>query len=213
MTRIRENAFIIANEANVFFYPPLTKDKVFLFFCNKNYPLTTYRANIKTLENTNLHQTFEQLLKAHELLVYKICRLYGDTEDDRKDLFQDIVIQLWKAYPNFRAEAKFSTWLYRIGLNVAITQLRKQKNKIYATDIDSLHIAIADDHYSTEMDEQFKEMYAAIEQLNAIEKAIVMLYLEDKSYEEMEEILGISNGNLRVKMNRIKEKLRQITKN
>jgi len=165
------------------------------------------------VENTKLHQTFEQLLKAHELLVYKICRLYGDTEDDRKDLFQDIVIQLWKAYPKFRGDAKFSTWLYRIGLNVAITQFRKQKNKIYASDIESMNLVIADDTYSTEKDEQFKEMYAAIEKLNDIEKAIVMLYLEDKSYEEMEEILGISNGNLRVKMNRIKEKLRQITKN
>ena len=213
ITRIKENTFFIVNEANVFFYLPLTKDKVFLFFCNKSPPCPTNPANIKSLENLNLHQTFEQLLKAHELLVYKICRLYGDTEDDRKDLFQDIVIQLWRAYPKFRGDAKFSTWLYRIGLNVAITQFRKQKNKIYATDIESLNIAIADDNYSTEKDEQFKEMYAAIEKLNAIEKAIVMLYLEDKSYDEMEEILGISNGNLRVKMNRIKEKLRQITKN
>ena len=164
------------------------------------------------MENSNLHQSFEILLKEHELLVYKICRLYGNTDDDRQDLFQDIVIQLWKAYPKFRGEAKFSTWLYRIGINVAITQFRKHKNKIYATDIESLNISIADDTYSTLKDEQSQELYAAIEKLNDIEKAIIMLYLEDKSYDEMEEIMGISNGNLRVKMNRIKEKLRQITK-
>lgn len=164
------------------------------------------------MENSNLHQSFETLLKEHELLVYKICRLYGNTDDDRQDLFQDIVIQLWKAYPKFRGEAKFSTWLYRIGINVAITQFRKHKNKIYATDIESLNISIADDTYSTLKDEQSQELYAAIEKLNDIEKAIIMLYLEDKSYDEMEEIMGISNGNLRVKMNRIKEKLRQITK-
>lgn len=164
------------------------------------------------MENSNQHQTFEHLLKAHELLVWKICRLYGKTEDDRQDLFQDIVIQLWKAYPKFRGDAKFSTWLYRIGLNVAITQFRKFKSRIYATDIESLNIAIADDTYSMVKEEQSQELYAAIEKLNDIEKAIVMLYLDDKTYDEMEEILGISNGNLRVKMNRIKEKLRQITK-
>lgn len=164
------------------------------------------------MENSNSYHAFSKLLKEHELLVYKICRLYANTHDDRQDLFQEIVIQLWRAFPRFRGEAKFSTWLYRIGLNVAITQIRKQKNKIYTADIETLNIVIADDNYSTIKDEQSEELYKAIEQLNDIEKAIIMLYLEDKSYDEMEEIMGISNGNLRVKMNRIKEKLRQITK-
>lgn len=164
------------------------------------------------MEKRNLQQVFEQLLKEHERLVYKICRIYGKTEDDRQDLFQDIVIQLWKSYPGFRAESKFSTWLYCIALNVAITQYRKQKNKIYTVDIEELNVVLPDQGYSTIKDEQSQEMYTAIEKLNDIEKAIVMLYLDDKSYDEMEEIMGISNGNLRVKMNRIKEKLRQITK-
>ena len=146
-------------------------------------------------------------------MVYKICRLYGKTDDDRNDLFQDIIVQLWNAYPKFRGDAKFSTWLYRIGLNVAITQYRKHKNRIYATDIEGLNLELPEEVYSTQQEEKFQTMYTAIEQLNDIEKAIVMLYLEDKSYDEMEEILGISNGTLRVKMNRIKEKLRQITKN
>lgn len=119
-------------------------------------------------------------------MVYKICRLYGNSDEDRQDLFQEIIIQLWKAYPKFRGDAQFGTWLYRIGLNVATTNPEEEEN--------------------------FQKMYAAIEKLNDIEKAIVMLYLEDKSYDEMEDILGISNGTLRVKMNRIKEKLRQITK-
>jgi len=138
--------------------------------------------------------------------------LYGNTDEDRQDLFQEIVIQLWNAYPKFRGEAKFSTWLYRIGLNVAITQYRKHKNRIYATDIETLNLELPEDVYSIQEEERFQVMYAAIEKLNDIEKAIVMLYLEDKSYDDMEEILGISSGTLRVKMNRIKEKLRQITK-
>lgn len=159
-----------------------------------------------------MHQTFEKLIKEHERLIYKICRLYGKTDDDRQDLFQEIVIQLWKAYPSFRGESKFSTWLYRIGLNLAITQYRKHKNRIYASGIEALNIELPDDTYSMAEEEKLQAMYSAIETLNDIEKALVMLYLEDKSYDEMEEILGISNGNLRVKMNRIKEKLRQITK-
>lgn len=145
-------------------------------------------------------------------MVYKICRMYANTEDDRKDLFQEIIIQLWRAYPKFRGEARFSTWLYRIGLNVAITQFRKNKNKILSTDIDASNLELSEEVYSLQEEENFKLMYLAIEQLNDIEKAVVMLYLEDKSYNEMEDILGISNAALRVKMNRIKEKLRQITK-
>jgi RNA polymerase sigma-70 factor (ECF subfamily) len=169
--------------------------------------------NITELKNSELQKTFENLVKTHERLIYKICRLYGNSEDDRQDLYQDIVIQLWKAYPKFRGEAKLSTWLYRIGLNVAITQFRKQKKQIYATDIDALNMDFPEDASHIAETAQFKTMYAAIEKLNDIEKAIVMLYLDDKSYDEMEDILGISNGNLRVKMNRIKEKLRQLTKN
>lgn len=169
--------------------------------------------NITELKNSELQKTFENLVKTNERLIYKICRLYGNSEDDRQDLYQDIVIQLWKAYPKFRGEAKLSTWLYRIGLNVAITQFRKQKKQIYATDIYTLNMDFPEDASHITETEQFKTMYAAIEKLNDIEKAIVMLYLDDKSYDEMEDILGISNGNLRVKMNRIKEKLRQLTKN
>jgi len=164
------------------------------------------------LKQHNLYQTFEKLIREHERMVYKICRLYGNSDEDRQDLFQEIIIQLWKAYPKYRGDAQFGTWLYRIGLNVAITQYRKQKNKIYATDIETLNIELPDATINTEEEENFQKMYAAIEKLNDIEKAIVMLYLEDKSYDEMEDILGISNGTLRVKMNRIKEKLRQITK-
>jgi RNA polymerase sigma-70 factor (ECF subfamily) len=165
------------------------------------------------LKNSDLHQTFEKLIKAHERMVYKICHMYAYTDDDRQDLFQEIVMQLWKAHPKFKGESKFSTWLYRIGLNVAITQYRKHKNRISATDIETLNIEFPEAVFSTEEEERLQLMYAAIEQLNDVDKAIVMLYLEDKSYDEMEEILGISNGNLRVKMNRIKEKIRQITKN
>ena len=138
--------------------------------------------------------------------------MYGATEHDRQDLFQEIVIQLWRAYPTFRGEAKFSTWLYRIALNTAISDLRKQRRHITPVDPELLPAELQDIQYSTDKEEQVQQLYAAINRLTEVEKALTMLYLEDKSYLEMEEILGISQNNLRVKMNRIKDKLRKITK-
>ena len=145
-------------------------------------------------------------------MLYKVCRMYCFTEHDRQDLFQEIIIQLWRSYPSFRGEAKFSTWLYRIALNTAISGLRKQRRQIMLTDPESLPVELQDIQYSAEKEEQLQQLYAAISRLTEVEKALTMLYLEDKSYQEMEEILGISQNNLRVKMNRIKEKLRKITK-
>ena len=156
---------------------------------------------------------FEKHISENELLIYKVCRIYAYTDADRKDLFQEIVIQLWKAYPKFNGEAKFSTWLYRVALNTAITGLRKQRNFITSYEPASLNVNISDDNYSETGEERLQQLHKAIEQLSQVEKAIVMLYMEDKQYDEMEDILGISQGNLRVKMNRIKEKLRELTKN
>jgi RNA polymerase sigma-70 factor, ECF subfamily len=164
------------------------------------------------LQKHEAEKQFEKHLTENELLLYKVCRLYAYSDADRQDLFQEIVIQLWKAFPKFKGQSKFSTWLYRVAINTAITGLRKQKDFIVSYEPATLPQYV-DDNTGLEEEEQLKELHKAIEQLNQVEKAIVMLYMEDKTYEEMEEILGISQGNLRVKMNRIKEKLRQITKN
>ena len=152
---------------------------------------------------------FEQHIRANELLLYKVCRIYAYTAADREDLFQEIVIQLWKAYPKFRGESKFSTWLYRVALNTAITGLRKKKDFIESREPAQLPEGTTDE--TTDREDELLQLHQAIGQLNQVEKAIVMLYMEDKTYEEMEDILGMSQGNLRVKMNRIKEKLRQLT--
>ena len=145
-------------------------------------------------------------------MLHKVCRLYCYDEHDRQDLFQEIIVQLWRSYPAFRGESKFSTWLYRIALNTAISDLRRQKRRTSPLDPDQIPTHFQDIRYGTEEEEQLQQLYAAIERLTEIEKALVMLYLEDKSYDEMEEILGINQNNLRVKMNRVKEKLRKITK-
>lgn len=145
-------------------------------------------------------------------IIYKICNLYTVSTADREDLYQEIVIQLWKAFPRFRGDSKFSTWLYRVALNTAITDLRKQKRKVDLSFPEFIPRESADIKEGTEKEEKLKLLYEAIAQLNEIDRAVVMLYLDDTNYEEMESILGINQGTLRVKMNRIKEKLRQLTK-
>ena len=153
-----------------------------------------------------------KLVQEHRLLLYKVCRVYCFTEVDRQDLFQEIVIQLWKSYPAFRGDSKFSTWLYRIALNTAISDLRKHKRRPSTTSTDDIPPALPEMTWPGEEEQQLQQLYAAINRLSDVEKALVMLYLEDKSYEEMEEIMGINQNNLRVKMNRIREKLRKMTK-
>lgn len=156
---------------------------------------------------------FEVCIKENELLLYKICRIYAFTGADRQDLFQEIVIQLWKAFPKFKGHSKFSTWLYRVAINTAITGLRKKNIPVTFYEPEKLPVHLTNDTRSIEEEERWQQLYQAIEQLNPIEKSIVLLYLEDKSYDEMEDILGINGTTLRVKMNRIKEKLRGLTKN
>jgi RNA polymerase sigma-70 factor (ECF subfamily) len=164
------------------------------------------------LQNQALQEAFVRLVNDNRGILHKVCRMYGAAGSDRQDLFQEIVIQLWRAYPSFRGESKFSTWLYRIALNTAISDLRRQRRHILPVDPDRLPTQLQDIQYSNEKEEQLQSLYAAIDRLTEVEKALTMLYLEDKSYAEMEEILGIPQNNLRVKMNRIKEKLRKMTK-
>ena len=163
------------------------------------------------MQKGEAERQFEKDITEHELLLLKVCHIYAYTAVDRQDLFQEIVIQLWKAYPNFKGNSKLSTWMYRVAINTAITGLRRKKDFIISYEPSSLPTQISDNNSSANED-QLQVLYKAIEQLNQIEKAIVMLYMEERSYDEMEEILGITQGNLRVKMNRIKEKLRQLTK-
>ena len=157
-----------------------------------------------------LEHSFVTQLKENQNIVHKICRLYTNNGDAHNDLFQEITIQLWKAYPKFRGESKFSTWMYRVALNTAITLYRKSKRSIITQDYESVSFKISAEIYDNEIEEQLKLMYSAVRNLNDIDKALVFLYLEDKNYKEISQTLGITEVNARVKMNRIKDKLRII---
>ncbi len=160
--------------------------------------------------NKELENNFVELLEKHQNIAHKICRLYTNNQDAHNDLFQEITIQLWKAYPKFRGDAKFSTWMYRVGLNTAITLYRKSKRTIKTQEFETVAFKIKSVDYDDTEEQQLKLLYKAVHQLNDIEKALVLLYLEDKNYNEISQTLGITEVNARVKMNRVKKKLRTI---
>lgn len=143
-------------------------------------------------------------------IVHKICRIYTSNQEEHNDLFQEITIQLWKNYGRFRGDSKFSTWMYRVALNTAISLYRKSTKQVKTQDIDDVSFKIEAREYDATEEEQLKILYKAIHQLNDIDKALIFLYLENKPYEEISETLGISPVNARVKMNRAKDKLKKI---
>jgi RNA polymerase sigma-70 factor, ECF subfamily len=159
------------------------------------------------VEKQITNNRFIELIQENKGLILKICLFYTKTEADRQDLFQDIVLHAWKGYPNFRHDSKFSTWLYSVALHTALFLQRKKKPASQ-----SLTENIPDQDLLYKEIEQADEMHAAINSLNEIEKSVILLYMDGYSYEEMEKITGISNGTLRVKMNRIKQKLKNIVK-
>ena len=160
--------------------------------------------------NKELEHSFVEELEKNQNIVHKVCRIYTNNQEAHNDLFQEITIQLWKAYPKFRGDSKFSTWMYRVGLNTAITLYRKRKRSIKTETFDAFQYKIKSEPFDDTEEEQLKLLYKAVHQLNDIEKALVFLYLEDKSYKEISETIGISEVNARVKMNRVKTKLRTI---
>ncbi len=157
-----------------------------------------------------LEHSFVTHLQENQKIAHKVCRIYTDDADAHNDLFQEITIQLWKAYPKFRGESKFSTWMYRVALNTAITLYRKSKKRIKTEEFNMVEYRLTVDTYDDGVEQQLKLLYAAVKQLNDIEKALVFLYLEDKNYKEIAYALGITEVNARVKMNRVKMKLKKI---
>lgn len=152
---------------------------------------------------------FIQLLNQNQNIIHKVCNIYMDNATDREDLFQEITLQAWNGFKNFRSESKFSTWLYRVALNTAISFYRKEKNK------PSLQFSAqlpdrTDDNDSNR--EQMDALYKSIAALSKIDKALIMLYIEDYNYDEIGNVMGITPNNVAVKINRIKTKLRELTK-
>lgn len=156
-----------------------------------------------------MQTAFLKIMEDHQGIIYKVCKMYRDSREDQEDLFQEIVLQLWKSYPKFRDESKVSTWMYRIALNTAIATFRK--NKIELDFKESIPKEYHSDY--TELSSENEErLFEAIRTLNKAERAMIALYLEDYLYKEIAEITGITENYVGVKISRIKEKLKNILK-
>jgi RNA polymerase sigma factor (sigma-70 family) len=155
-----------------------------------------------------LEKEFLEIVRVNQGIIHKVCSIYCDNEEDRQDLFQEILAQLWKSFPGFRHESKFSTWMYRIALNTAITSFKKWHRQSTMKRLSGEYFQIADDNSSLETDENIAQLKLAIARLSGIEKSIILLFLENNSYEEIADITGITQNYVRVKMNRIKTKLK-----
>ena len=153
---------------------------------------------------------FLEKIDKHKGIIFKISKMYMDNRDDQNDLFQEIVYQVWKSFSSFEGKSEFSTWLYRIALNTAIIFLKSEKRRSFIQNDDVSVYKIREEDYNLEDEQKLKQMYEAIQKLNPIDKALIFYYLENFSGKEMAEQMGISEGNARVKLNRAKEKLKEL---
>lgn len=156
-------------------------------------------------QTVNVDVQFLEMIRQNEGIIYKVTSFYTDTEHPLGDLYQEVVLNLWKAFPSFRGDSKCSTWIYRIALNTCVSFYRRSKKNISYVDI-SMDIPDVVDN-----NEEIQELYKLINRLGKIERALVLLYLDDKSYKEIAEITGLTVTNVATKISRIKDKLRDMS--
>lgn len=153
---------------------------------------------------------FSARLNEHRGIVYKIAHAYARNPEDWKDLTQEIILQLWKSYPRFDPRFKFSTWMYRVALNVAISTCRREQRRTSAVvSMEELVLEPAAPLAPTDLDHQVAELYRVIGQFDELNRALMLLYLDDTSYRDMARILGISETNVATKINRLKLKIKE----
>ena len=152
---------------------------------------------------------FVAVIQENQGLIYKVSRIYTNNREDQRDLYQEIVYQLYKSFASFRNDAKMSTWMYRIALNTAIAHLNKEKRQGNRVSIDDLILNEAE-IFDTLKEEQVAALYTMIGQLNTVEKGIIILYLEGKNYEEIASITGFTVTNIGTRLGRIKQKIKSL---
>ncbi len=158
--------------------------------------------------HTHTKKEFIKLIMNNQRIIHKITFMYTDSPFDREDLFQEICLQLWKSYAGFREESKFSTWMYRVALNTAVSNLRKKRHRPVYEPLNDDTVQVKSE--STDEKEKVKRLFEAVSKLGRIDKAIILLWFEKKSYLEIASITGISKSNVSVKIVRIKRKLEEM---
>ncbi|MHA2181984.1 MAG: RNA polymerase sigma factor [Promethearchaeota archaeon] len=153
---------------------------------------------------------FLEQIEENQDIIHKICCLYAVNNDDRKDLSQEITCQLWKSYKSFRGDSKFTTWMYKVALNTALLNLRRHRIRVRTESLKEHHTYIPAETDEKEKYGQINSLYKAISQLGKLDRAIIMLFLEQLSYKEISEVIGISKSNVSVRLARVKKKLKEL---
>ena len=161
------------------------------------------------MDTKELEQEFLNMVEAQKRTIYKVCYMYANERDDLNDLFQETVLNLWKSFPRYRGESTLNTWVYRIAMNTCITFLRRSNTRPQTIPMTANVADLMAEEESKAG--QLQELYRLINQLGKLERALILLWLEERSYQEMADILGISKANVAVKLFRTKEKLKKMS--
>jgi RNA polymerase sigma-70 factor (ECF subfamily) len=145
----------------------------------------------------------------HVAIVIKICRAYTNSQEDFEDYYQEVCLQIWRSKDNFQEQCEWSTWVYRISLNVCLTFLKKKKKNHQYFASDSLPEETIEESHAF-ADETLNQLYDAIRQLSEVDRGVILLYLEEKSYQEIADIIGTNANNIGVRITRIKERLKKV---
>jgi RNA polymerase sigma-70 factor (ECF subfamily) len=159
-----------------------------------------------------LKSRFLELIEQNQDIVHKICGLYASNTHDRRDLSQDIICQLWRSYQSFRGDSKFTTWMYKVSLNTALLNLRRHRGRVHTESLNGYHGNLPAETAGSEKLAKINSLYGAINQLRKFDRAIILLYLEQFTYQEIADVTGISQSNVSVRLVRIKKKLKELLK-
>jgi len=151
-------------------------------------------------------QEFSRMVREHKSTIYTVCYMFSNDEDEVSDLFQEVLINLWKGFESFRHESKLSTWIYRVAMNTCISADRKKRKQGTKVPLSmNINLYNDEDHET----KQVRQLHERIQRLDLVDRALVMMWLEGMNYEEIADVVGISVKNVGVKLVRIKEKLKQ----
>jgi RNA polymerase sigma factor, sigma-70 family len=162
------------------------------------------------MEKSSVEKDFLDMLEKYKRVIYKVCYMYASDTAPLNDLYQETLLNLWRAYPSFRGDSQLATWIYRISLNTCISFLRKSKHQAEAITL-PVNLEVFDDDDDGDKSSRLCELYQLIQALNPLERALILLWLEERSYDDIAQIIGISKNNVGVRLSRIKDKLKKMS--
>ncbi|MDE5880538.1 MAG: RNA polymerase sigma factor [Muribaculaceae bacterium] len=163
-------------------------------------------------QKRELQKRFETLIATHSALISRICFSYAADNEDYNDLRQDVLINIWKGISSFRGDSSSLTWVYRVTLNTCVSTVRKRSRRPATERLDTMPLDIPEEREEEGLRERFETLHRLISELSPIDKAIVTMWLDERSYDEIAEVVGMSKNNIGLRLHRIKERWRKQSK-